>query len=110
MGNPNVINVTDQDFKTNVLESKEPVLVDFWAEWCGPCRSLAPTIDELANEFVGHAKVAKLDVDANPNTAAEYGIKGIPAVLLFKDGQLIEQFIGRRGKELYADALKKHSI
>ena len=110
MANQNVFNVTDQDFKTNVLDSKEPVLVDFWAEWCGPCRALAPTIDELATEFSGKAKIVKLDVDKNPSTAAQYGIQGIPAVLLFKDGQVIEQFVGRRAKDLYAEAIKKQLL
>jgi thioredoxin 1 len=107
MANPNVLTVTDQNFKERVLESKEPVLVDFWAEWCPPCRGLAPTIDELAGEFLGQAKVAKLDVDANQATAAQYGIKGIPAVLLFKDGLVVEEIVGRQGKDLYVKALKK---
>jgi thioredoxin 1 len=107
MANQNVFTVTDQDFKTSVLDSKEPVLVDFWAEWCGPCRALAPTIDELATDFVGKAKIVKLDVDKNPNIAAQYEIRGIPAVYIFKDGQVIVKIIGRRGKEQYAEALTK---
>lgn len=109
MANLNVHTVTDQDFKANVLDAKGLTVVDFWAEWCPPCKALAPTIDELATEFSGKAKIAKLDIDANPSTPAQFGIRSIPTVLVFKDGQLIEQFVGRQSKEAYADFLRQNS-
>ena len=107
MATKNILEVTDKDFQALVLDSNEPVLVDFWAEWCGPCRQLAPTIDALAEEFQGKAKVAKIDVDANGDTAARYGIRSIPSVLVFKGGQLVEQLIGRQSKDTYVEALNK---
>lgn len=90
--------VTDQSFKTDVLESTTPVLVDFWAEWCGPCRALAPTLDEIAKDYAGKVKVVKLNVDENPETAAHYGIRGIPTLLIFKDGQLKGTQVGAASK------------
>lgn len=110
MSNLNVLTVTDQEFKSNVLDSKEPVLVDFWAAWCAPCRALAPTIDELANEFAGQAKVMKLDIDANHEIPAQFGIRSIPTVLIFKDGKVVDQIVGRKNKESYADSIRKYSV
>ncbi len=107
MSNHNVFNVTDRDFKTEVLDSPKPVLVDLWAEWCGPCRALAPTIDELADEYSGQVKVAKLDIDANPAIPAQYGVRGIPTVLIFKDGKVVDQLVGKQSKESYTAAMKK---
>tara|TARA_B100001750_G_C15443407_1_gene564844 strand:- start:706 stop:1035 length:330 start_codon:yes stop_codon:yes gene_type:complete len=86
--------VTDADFEEKVLNSKNPVLVDFWAEWCGPCKMIAPMVDELAEEFDGQMAFAKVDVDTNPITAVTYGIRSIPALLIFRDGQPIDQIIG----------------
>lgn len=86
--------VSDAEFEKEVLQSEKPVLVDFWAAWCGPCRALAPVVDEVATEQQGKLKVMKMDVDANNQTPARYGIRGIPALLLFKDGKLAEQIVG----------------
>lgn len=101
------IHFSDASFKTEVLNCKEPVLVDFWAEWCGPCHVLAPTIEQLANQYEGAVKVGKLNVDENPTTAAAYGIRSIPSVLLFKDGQVVNQVVGVREKEYYEEALEQ---
>ena len=86
--------LTDANFQKEVLESPEPVLVDFWADWCGPSHMIAPAIEEVAADFEGRAKVGKLDVDANGKIAGQYGIRSIPAILLFKDGQVVDQMLG----------------
>ncbi|MQF64717.1 thioredoxin [SAR202 cluster bacterium AC-409-J13_OGT_754m] len=86
--------VTDAEFEEKVLNAEIPVLVDFWAEWCGPCKMIAPMVDELAEEFDGQMAFAKVDVDSNPITAVKYGIRSIPALLIFRDGQPIDQIIG----------------
>ena len=91
--------VNDADFEKEVLQSEQPVLVDFWAAWCGPCRALAPVVDEVATENQGKLKVMKMDVDANNQTPARYGIRGIPALLLFKGGKVAEQIVGFVPKE-----------
>ena len=88
------IEFTDQNFATEVLQSDKPVLVDFWAVWCGPCKMIAPSVEELANEFEGKAKVGKLDVDNNQDSAIKYGVRSIPTVLIFKDGKVKETIIG----------------
>jgi len=90
----NVIHVTDQTFDQEVLQSDVPVLVDFWAEWCGPCRMIAPVVEALAQEYAGRLKVAKLDVDANGSSAMRYQIRGIPTLLLFKDGRVVDMRVG----------------
>ena len=94
-----VQNVTDQSFETDVLQSSDPVLVDFWAAWCAPCRMLSPTIDQIAQDFSGRAKVVKLNVDDNRETSAKYGIRGIPTLLLFKNGELRDQVVGATSRE-----------
>jgi len=88
------IEITDNNFETEVLKSKSPVLIDFWAVWCGPCKIIAPVVEEIANEYEGKLKVGKLDVDNNPQTSVKYGIRSIPTLLLFKDGVVVDTIIG----------------
>ena len=98
MAGPNTLSFSDAGFDKEVLNSDVPVLVDFWAEWCGPCRMMAPTVDSIATEYLGRVKVGKLNVDENGSTAMRYQIRGIPTLLLFKDGQVVEQRVGAVGK------------
>jgi thioredoxin 1 len=92
----NILSVTDADFEATVLKSEEPVLVDFWAEWCSPCRMIAPIVEDIAGEFDGRAKVLKMDIDANPRTPMSLGIMSIPTVILFKGGVPVERQVGYR--------------
>ncbi|MDE0814088.1 MAG: thioredoxin TrxA [Alphaproteobacteria bacterium] len=96
------VKVSDDDFDTSVLQSKEPVLVDFWAEWCGPCKMIAPALEELAGDFSGRLTVAKLNIDDNPQTPAKYGVRGIPTLILFKDGQVAATKVGALPKSQLA--------
>lgn len=89
-----LVHVNDKSFSSEVLNSDLPVLVDFWATWCGPCRSISPIVEELAKEFVGRVKVTKLNVDENPSTPSQYGVRGIPTLILFKDGKILDQIVG----------------
>ncbi|HXL03569.1 MAG: thioredoxin [Firmicutes bacterium] len=93
-----VIVVKDGTFKDEVLDANEPVLVDFWAEWCGPCRMMAPVVEQIAEDYSGRMKVAKLNVDENPESAAAYGVMSIPTLILFKNGEAVERFVGFRPK------------
>ena len=104
----NMFEVTDQTFDKEVLQSDQPVLVDFWAAWCGPCRMIAPAVEALAKEYAGKAKVAKVNVDDNQLTPAQYNIRGIPTLLLFKDGQVQEQIVGAVGRDAIENMIKKH--
>lgn len=93
-----IIHVTDTDFKAEVLDSGTPVLVDYWAEWCGPCKMIAPILDEVAKEYAGKLKIVKLNIDENPKTPGEYGIRGIPTLILFKGGNVEATKIGALSK------------
>ena len=104
----NVQTFTDGDFEQTVIKANTPVLVDFWADWCGPCKRMAPTVDALAADYAGKLTVGKLNVDDNPNTAYKFQIRGIPAVLLFKNGQVVESVIGLAPKEDLKKAIDKH--
>ena len=102
--------VNDNDFQAQVLDASksQPVMVDFWAEWCGPCRVLAPTVDQVAQENAGKIKVVKLNVDESPNTAFAYKIRGIPTLLIFKGGQVADQLVGAVPKEQIEKAISRH--
>ncbi|MBL7716223.1 MAG: thioredoxin [Bdellovibrionales bacterium] len=104
----NISEVSDQSFDNDVLKSGALSLVDFWAEWCGPCRMLAPTIEGLADQYQGKVKVFKMDVDQNPNTPGKYHIRGIPTVILFKNGQVLDQLVGNQPKEAFVQTIEKH--
>ncbi len=99
MGSDKIITLTDQNFENEVKASQIPILVDFWAEWCAPCRMVAPVLDELAEEFDGKVKIGKLNVDQNRSVAAQYGVMSIPTLILFKNGELVEQMVGAQPKE-----------
>lgn len=103
----NVGEISDSSFQQEILESSIPALVDFWAPWCGPCKSIAPVLEEIANEFSGKLKVAKLNVDDNPQTPTRYNVKGIPNLVFFKAGKVVEQIVGAVPKEQLIAAIKK---
>ena len=94
----NTHHVSDSEFEQEVLQSGEPVIVDFWAEWCGPCKALSPLVDELAGELSGKAKVVKINIDENPHTPTKYGVRGIPTLMVFKDGQVTDTKVGSMSK------------
>ena len=108
MAAENVQTFTDANFEETVMKAGQPVLVDFWAEWCGPCKRLAPTIESLATEYNGKVTIGKLNVDENPNTAFKFQIRGIPAMLIFKGGQVVEQVVGLTPKEELKKVLDRH--
>ncbi len=107
MSGANVYNTTDDNFERDVLKSNVPVLVDFWAVWCGPCRALAPIVDELADDNVGKIKVFKVNTDENPNSPSQFGVRGIPTVILFKNGQVVDQSVGVVSKASLQDMVNK---
>jgi thioredoxin 1 len=108
MAGDNTLTFTDAGFDSDVLQSDKPVLVDFWAEWCGPCRMMTPTIDAVATDYAGKAKIGKLNVDDNGQTAMRYQIRGIPALLLFKGGKVVDQRVGAVGKSDLQKMLDPH--
>ena len=106
--NTPVIHVTDDTFPAEVLRAKQPVLVDYWAEWCGPCRAIAPLLDQVATEYADRLKVVKLNIDDNPQSAAQYGIRSIPTLMLFKNGQVEATSMGSLAKSQLSTFLDKH--
>ena len=102
------IELTDGNFSQEVLKADTPVLVDFWAVWCGPCKMIAPVVEQIASEYEGKLKVGKVDVDNNQQTAMQYGIRSIPTLLVFKDGRVVEQIVGAAPKKALTDKLAKH--
>ena len=107
MAGNGIIEVTDANFEQEVLQSAQPVMVDFWAAWCGPCKALAPVVDEVATAYSGRVKVGKMDVDRNAATPMRYGVRGIPTLLIFKGGKVAEQIVGYVPKERIQQALDK---
>jgi thioredoxin 1 len=103
-----VIHVSDQDFQAEVLDSSQPVLVDFWAEWCVPCHMVSPVVEEIARDYAEKLKAAKLNVDDNPQTARQYGVMSIPTLIVFKDGQEKARVVGARGKEAILREIEPH--
>lgn len=108
MEGKNLFVTTDGTFEKEVLQSADPVLVDFWAEWCGPCKMLGPTLHTISNEYEGKVKVYKMDVDSNPEIPGKYHVHGIPTVILFKNGQPLDQFVGAKSKPAVEEFLNKH--
>ncbi len=100
--------VTDASFKEDVLDSEIPVLVDFWAPWCGPCRMVGPVVDEIAEQYAGQVKVVKLNTDENPNVASQYGIRSLPTLMIFKGGQRVDMVVGAVPKTTLANTLEKY--
>lgn len=103
------VNVDDNTFEAEVLKSSTPVLVDFWATWCGPCKMIAPSLEEISEEMAGEVKIAKLDIDSNQQSAMNYGVRSIPTMLLFKDGQVAAQLVGAQPKGKIAEWIKQFS-
>lgn len=108
MASEHTLTFTDGNFDADVLKSSRPVLVDFWAEWCGPCRAMEPSINALAGDYVGKVSIGKLNVDENPNTTVKYGVRGIPTVMVFKGGQVVDSSVGLVDKNTLKQMVDKH--
>src|SRR3954468_19622216 len=108
MASSNILQATDKNFDSDIIKGNQLSLVDFWAEWCGPCRQLAPTIDAIADEYQGKLKVFKMNVDENPTTPTRFHVKGIPTLLLIKNGQVVDQLVGNHPKNVIVQAIQKH--
>ncbi len=107
--NKNILTLTNSNFETEVKKPGAPILVDFWAEWCGPCRMVAPVLEKLADEYAGKVRIGKVNVDEENGLAGRYGIQSIPTLLLFKDGKVVEQFVGATSRDVLARMIEKHS-
>lgn len=103
-----ILTLTDSDFDTQVLKASQPTLVDFWAEWCGPCRALAPVVEDVAKTYEGRLQVAKMNIDDHPNTPGKYAVRAIPTLLVFKDGNVVDQIVGLVSKAKLVEVLAKH--
>jgi len=108
VSNPDIVHTTDATFSQDVLKSDKPVLLDFWAEWCGPCKMIAPILDEIATEYKDKLRIAKIDIESNPQTPPKYGIRNIPTLILFKNGKEEERVVGATSKEAISRMIEKH--
>ena len=107
MASDKIVNVTDASFENDVLKSSQPVLIDFWATWCGPCRAIAPVVEQLATEYEGKVKIVKVNIDENPKTPTQYDVRSIPTLLMFKDGKVVGQIVGAVPKPKIEELVKK---
>ena len=103
-----ITQVTDSSFDADVLKASQPVLVDFWAEWCGPCRALAPKLEEISKELDGKIKIVKINIDDNPEAPSKYGVRGIPTLIIFKEGEQVDQIVGNHPKDSILETIKKY--